>query len=145
MQIIALENNMKTPQYFGGYCGVLNIGMTVIVALYILIGFFGYLKYGAEAGGSVTFNLPSDEVWVSFVSRFLFDNIIIWISREYFLFLQHGTKYQNNVRHSHFYHARPARIRSSWNYLEHLSRSEDTEEKDFLGVRLSNYYHFGHV
>ncbi|KOX68585.1 Proton-coupled amino acid transporter 1 [Melipona quadrifasciata] len=60
--IIALENNMKTPQYFGGYCGVLNIGMTVIVALYILIGFFGYIKYGAKAGGSVTFNLPSEEV-----------------------------------------------------------------------------------
>lgn len=62
LQIIALENNMKTPQYFGGYCGVLNIGMTVIVALYILIGFFGYIKYGSSASGSVTFNLPADEV-----------------------------------------------------------------------------------
>ncbi|KAI4484562.1 proton-coupled amino acid transporter-like protein CG1139 [Polistes fuscatus] len=60
--IIALENNMKTPQYFGGYCGVLNIGMTVIVTLYILMGFFGYLKYGSSAGGSVTFNLPEDQV-----------------------------------------------------------------------------------
>ncbi|XP_047364314.1 proton-coupled amino acid transporter-like protein CG1139 [Vespa velutina] len=60
--IIALENNMKTPQYFGGYCGVLNIGMTVIVTLYILMGFFGYLKYGTAAKGSVTFNLPKDQV-----------------------------------------------------------------------------------
>ncbi|RLU19973.1 hypothetical protein DMN91_008532 [Ooceraea biroi] len=59
--IIALENNMKTPQYFGGYCGVLNIGMIVIVILYIAVGFFGYVKYGAEAAGSVTFNLPEDE------------------------------------------------------------------------------------
>lgn len=62
LQIIALENNMKTPQYFGGYCGVLNIGMTVIVALYIIMGFFGYLKYGTKAGGSVTFNLPPDQM-----------------------------------------------------------------------------------
>lgn len=60
--IIALENNMKTPQYFGGYCGVLNMGMSVIVILYILMGFFGYIKYGDEAGGSVTFNLPETEV-----------------------------------------------------------------------------------
>lgn len=60
-QIIALENNMTTPKNFGGYCGVLNIGMTVIVILYIAIGFFGYIKYGPEAGGSVTFNLPQDE------------------------------------------------------------------------------------
>lgn len=62
MQIIALENNMKTPQNFGGYCGVLNIGMIVIVILYIAMGFFGYIKYGSEAAGSVTFNLPQDEV-----------------------------------------------------------------------------------
>ncbi|XP_026295649.1 proton-coupled amino acid transporter-like protein CG1139 isoform X2 [Apis mellifera] len=60
--IIALENNMKTPQYFGGYCGVLNIGMTVIVALYIVMGFFGYIKYGSNVEGSVTFNLPSEEI-----------------------------------------------------------------------------------
>ncbi|XP_029171872.1 proton-coupled amino acid transporter-like protein CG1139 isoform X2 [Nylanderia fulva] len=59
--IIALENNMKTPKSFGGYYGVLNIGMSVIVVLYIIIGFFGYLKYGSEAAGSVTFNLPQEE------------------------------------------------------------------------------------
>ncbi|XP_018372499.1 PREDICTED: proton-coupled amino acid transporter-like protein CG1139 isoform X1 [Trachymyrmex cornetzi] len=59
--IIALENNMKTPQSFGGYCGVLNIGMTVIVILYIAIGLFGYIKYGSDAKGSVTFNLPPEE------------------------------------------------------------------------------------
>lgn len=53
---------MKTPQSFGGYYGVLNIGMTAIVILYIIIGFFGYVKYGPEAGGSVTFNLPQEEV-----------------------------------------------------------------------------------
>lgn len=52
---------MKTPQSFGGYCGVLNIGMTAIVILYIIIGFFGYVKYGPEAEGSVTFNLPQEE------------------------------------------------------------------------------------
>ncbi|XP_015588620.1 proton-coupled amino acid transporter-like protein CG1139 [Cephus cinctus] len=60
--IIALENNMKTPQNFGGYCGVLNIGMFVIVALYILVGFFGYVKYGDGSLGSITLNLPAGDV-----------------------------------------------------------------------------------
>ena len=62
VQIIALENNMKTPQNFGGSCGVLNIGMTVIVILYVVVGFFGYIKYGSEAAGSITLNLPQDQV-----------------------------------------------------------------------------------
>jgi proton-coupled amino acid transporter len=62
LQIIALENNMKTPKNFGGTCGVLNVGMTMIVAMYIIVGFFGYIKYGAEASGSITLNLPTDAV-----------------------------------------------------------------------------------
>ena len=53
---------MKTPADFGGYFGVLNIGMTIIVLLYILIGFFGYIKYGSIAAGSITLNLPEGEM-----------------------------------------------------------------------------------
>ncbi|KAL7294045.1 hypothetical protein TKK_0012519 [Trichogramma kaykai] len=59
--IIALENNMKTPQNFRGWFGVLNIGMFVIVLLYIIVGFFGYIKYGSEADGSITLNLPQED------------------------------------------------------------------------------------
>lgn len=60
--IIALENNMKTPKSFGGYCGVLNIGMVFIVILYVLVGFFGYIKYNKDAKGSITLNLPANEL-----------------------------------------------------------------------------------
>ncbi|KAL1117150.1 hypothetical protein AAG570_004477 [Ranatra chinensis] len=59
--IIALENNMQTPASFGGYFGVLNKGMTVIVFLYAFVGFFGYVKYGEKSLGSVTLNIPNDE------------------------------------------------------------------------------------
>lgn len=61
-QIIALENNMATPKSFGGTFGVLNIGMVIIVALYAGIGLLGYLKYGSEALGSVTLNLPETDM-----------------------------------------------------------------------------------
>ncbi|XP_071446332.1 proton-coupled amino acid transporter-like protein acs [Hetaerina americana] len=60
--VIALENNMATPSAFGGYRGVLNRAMLIIVLLYVTIGFSGYLKYGDRALGSVTLNLPTDEV-----------------------------------------------------------------------------------
>lgn len=55
---------MKTPQNFGGTCGVLNMGMSVIVILYVVVGFFGYMKYGSAAEGSITLNLPKDEMLV---------------------------------------------------------------------------------
>lgn len=60
--VMPVENSMKKPQQFLGCPGVLNIAMSVVVVLYAVIGFFGYLKYGEETGGSITFNLPVEEM-----------------------------------------------------------------------------------
>ncbi|XP_021701466.1 proton-coupled amino acid transporter-like protein CG1139 [Aedes aegypti] len=76
--IIALENNMATPKSFGGTFGVLNVGMFVIVALYAGMGFLGYWKYGAEALGSLTLNLPEMDI-LSRTIRILFA-VAIFIS-----------------------------------------------------------------
>lgn len=51
---------MKTPRSFPGYFGVLNRSMVVIVTLYTVIGFLGFVRYGDKAEGSVTLNLPPD-------------------------------------------------------------------------------------
>jgi proton-coupled amino acid transporter len=45
---------MKRPQDFGGYSGVMNLGMVTVTCLYTATGFYGYLKYGDDAKGSVT-------------------------------------------------------------------------------------------
>jgi solute carrier family 36 (proton-coupled amino acid transporter) len=60
-QVMPLENNMKTPQHFIGICGVLNQGMAGVTLIYIFLGFLGYLKYGDDALGSITLNLPIEE------------------------------------------------------------------------------------
>lgn len=60
--VMPLENNMKTPTHFIGCPGVLNIGMFFVVLLYSAVGFFGFLKYGNETEGSITLNLPQDEI-----------------------------------------------------------------------------------
>ncbi|XP_065158913.1 proton-coupled amino acid transporter-like protein CG1139 isoform X2 [Atheta coriaria] len=61
--VLPLENNMKTPQDFGGWNGVLNTGMVIVACLYTAVGFFGYLKYGDAAKlGSVTLLLPPNEI-----------------------------------------------------------------------------------
>lgn len=58
--ILPLENNMKTPEDFGGLTGVLNTGMIIVACLYTAVGFFGYLKYGDDVKGSITLNLGGD-------------------------------------------------------------------------------------
>ncbi|XP_031342102.1 proton-coupled amino acid transporter-like protein pathetic isoform X2 [Photinus pyralis] len=61
--VLPLENNMKTPQDFGGWTGVLNTGMVIVACLYTAVGFFGYLKYGDIAKlGSITLYLPPEEI-----------------------------------------------------------------------------------
>ncbi|XP_037031296.1 proton-coupled amino acid transporter-like protein CG1139 isoform X2 [Bradysia coprophila] len=60
--VLPLENNMKTPEDFRGPFGVLNTGMVIVACLYTAVGFFGYLKYGDHVKGSITLNLPPDDI-----------------------------------------------------------------------------------
>ena len=59
-KIMPLENEMKNPRSFGNLCGVLNIGMVIIILLYIGMGFFGYMTYGSGVQGSITLSLPDE-------------------------------------------------------------------------------------
>lgn len=60
LQVMPLENHMASPQSFTGLCGVLNQGMSFVTLIYVLLGFFGYLRYGDATEGSITYNLPKD-------------------------------------------------------------------------------------
>lgn len=62
LQILAIEENMSTPRAFVQPCGIMNWGMCIVLSLYVFLGFFGYWKYGNEAKGSVTLNIPEEEV-----------------------------------------------------------------------------------
>lgn len=57
--MLPVENSMKKPQYFHR---VLNIGMIVVVALYVTVGFLGYVRYGDAIEPSITINLPQGEL-----------------------------------------------------------------------------------
>lgn len=36
--------------------------MVIIVVLYVAMGLFGYLRYGHEALGTITLNLPKNDM-----------------------------------------------------------------------------------
>ncbi|EZA48332.1 hypothetical protein DMN91_008531 [Ooceraea biroi] len=63
--IMPLENEMKTPRSFMRPCGVLNIAMGVIVTMYAALGFFGYICYGSKIAGSITLNLPTEDLGIA--------------------------------------------------------------------------------
>jgi proton-coupled amino acid transporter len=69
--VLPIENKMKWPQDLGSCAGVLDLGMTIAVALYAAIGFFGYLRYGDDVKGSITLNLPQD-FWLYNAVRVMF-------------------------------------------------------------------------
>jgi proton-coupled amino acid transporter len=57
-----LENSMKHPNHFISKLGILNIAMSIVVFLYAVIGFLGYVRFGNVVLGSVTLNLPASEM-----------------------------------------------------------------------------------
>lgn len=60
--VMPIENEMVQPSHFLGCPGVLNIAMSAIAVLYGFVGFSGYLQFGEEVRGSLTLNLPQEEM-----------------------------------------------------------------------------------
>ncbi|XP_013141646.1 PREDICTED: proton-coupled amino acid transporter 2-like [Papilio polytes] len=60
--VMPVENEMAKPEQFLGCPGVLNVAMTIVIGLYGVVGFFGYIRFGDDVRGSVTLNLPQDEL-----------------------------------------------------------------------------------
>lgn len=67
-KVLPLQNEMKEPQKFSKPFGVLNVGMTIVIILYIVVGTLAYLCYGEDIKGSVTLNLPQDNMYVKLTS-----------------------------------------------------------------------------
>ncbi|CAB3241177.1 unnamed protein product [Arctia plantaginis] len=60
--VMPVENEMAKPQKFLGCPGVLNVAMTIVVIIYGVVGFFGYMKFGDSVKTSVTLNLPEKDI-----------------------------------------------------------------------------------
>ncbi|XP_058789139.1 proton-coupled amino acid transporter-like protein pathetic isoform X2 [Phymastichus coffea] len=86
--VMPIENSMANPGHFIGCPSVLNISMTVVISLYTMMGVFGYLSYGDDAKGSITYNLPVDQVLGQIVKILIALAIILTYGLQYFVPLE---------------------------------------------------------
>jgi solute carrier family 36 (proton-coupled amino acid transporter) len=63
--VLPLQNAMRKPEKFSKPLGVLNVGMVIVTTIYLTIGIIGYWHYGENVLGSVTLNLPTEDMLVS--------------------------------------------------------------------------------
>ncbi|CAH0390791.1 unnamed protein product [Bemisia tabaci] len=57
-ELMPIKNRMTKPANFTSVCGVVNVAMVPITLLYLTMGIFGYLAYGANTQNPITLNLP---------------------------------------------------------------------------------------
>ncbi|ETN68885.1 transmembrane amino acid transporter protein [Necator americanus] len=56
--IMPIENRMRNPHSFIAWNGVLNSSCLVVLAIFSVTGFYGYLSLGDEVKDTATLNLP---------------------------------------------------------------------------------------
>jgi len=56
--MLPLENKLRNPMEMTQRCGVLPTAMGIVSAIFIAIGFFGYVAYGDDVQGTITLNMP---------------------------------------------------------------------------------------
>ncbi|XP_045463492.1 proton-coupled amino acid transporter 1-like isoform X2 [Harmonia axyridis] len=83
--VLPLQNEMKNPKNFSRPCGVLNVGMGSVIILYSIMGFISYLKFGEQIEGSVTLNLPRDEVLAQSVKLMISVGILLTYALQFYV------------------------------------------------------------
>ncbi|VDK49260.1 unnamed protein product [Gongylonema pulchrum] len=58
--VLPVENRMNQPQIFIRWNGVLNSACLVVLSIFAVMGFYGYLAVGDKVADTVTLNLPQD-------------------------------------------------------------------------------------
>lgn len=69
--VLPIENQMRRPKDMLGWNGVLMTSMGLVAALYVAMGFYGYLRYGEDIKASITLNLPPEDIAAQ-IALFLF-------------------------------------------------------------------------
>lgn len=81
---LPIQNKMINPHKFVKNTGVLNSAMVMVVCLSALVGFFGFLCFGADTLGSITYNIPNSPLVYAFLKPlFIFAILVSYLLQFY--------------------------------------------------------------
>ncbi|VDK83444.1 unnamed protein product [Litomosoides sigmodontis] len=63
--VLPVENRMTHPQHFIKWNGVLNCSCVVVMIIFAMMGFYGYLAVGDEVADTITLNVPHEPMYQS--------------------------------------------------------------------------------
>ncbi|EFO23086.2 hypothetical protein LOAG_05400 [Loa loa] len=61
--VLPVENRMSQPQLFIKWNGVLNCSCLVVMTIFAMMGFYGYLAVGDEVSDTITLNVPHEPMY----------------------------------------------------------------------------------
>ncbi|KAI6176670.1 Amino acid transporter, transmembrane family-containing protein [Aphelenchoides bicaudatus] len=85
--VMIIENRMERPQQFIAWNGVLNTSCGIVLAIFAVIGFYGYLAFGDDIKDTVTLNLPDTpfyqvlKIILSMISKAFIEQICSFASK----------------------------------------------------------------
>ncbi|CAH2979641.1 unnamed protein product [Chilo suppressalis] len=91
--VMPVENEMANPKRFLGCPGVLNVAMVVVISLYGIVGFFGYIQYGDHVKGSITLNLPEDSIFAQSAKLLMALCIFFTYALQFYVPMEMVTRY----------------------------------------------------
>ncbi|XP_031356160.1 proton-coupled amino acid transporter 4-like isoform X1 [Photinus pyralis] len=83
--VLPLQNAMKMPHKFDSTFGVLNVGMVIVTVFFFAVGLLSYLKYGDDIHGSVTLNLPKNEVLAQCVKMIISTGVLLTFALQFYI------------------------------------------------------------
>ncbi|KAF7635812.1 Aa_trans domain-containing protein [Meloidogyne graminicola] len=75
--VLPLENKLKKPSQMVGIFGILSIGLFFVSLVLAMSGFLGFIAFGQNVRGSITLNLPQNNIQFSILRLAL--TIVIYL------------------------------------------------------------------